>query len=286
MNTPSDRSGASDGRHERGGAHPETEPVMSLGSWMRTVRDHYGLTRPEAEDKTGVSGSYIKDIENHGFIPRPEIIQSLITGYRLDPAQARLTWDLYQPPSILLPASELRERIASARDDVLEQLDHTTMALAFLDPAWNILVANNSFYRKLLPHIEFQPGANLATWALPPAPVPSPAEPLLAEPATEARWLVGVLRGGFARYRTSPEVIRLYQQLSLNKAFNHHWHNTIHVAHGRGVEQPLHLLDPTTGKPYIVGLQTTEIIDMPEIRGFLIWRPQHSGRLTPPLTQM
>ncbi|WP_280331031.1 helix-turn-helix domain-containing protein [Nocardia wallacei] len=274
MNTTSDRSGAPDKRHERDGAHPDTDAVISLGSWMRTVRDHYGLTRPEAEDKTGISGSYIKDIENDRTIPRVEMVQSLIKGYRLDAAQTRLTWDLFLPPVRLPSVAELRDRIATFdRLHLLHQLSGNDMALVFLDPAWNILVGTHTFY-KMLPDTGLHPESNVALWSLPPAPAPSPAEPLLADPVGEGRWLVGMLRGTIARYRTSPEVIRLYRQLSLNTLFTHHMNTSIDVAYGRDEQKPLRLLHPATRESSALTLQTTAITDIPEIRGFLAWRTQ------------
>lgn len=284
MNNTSDRSGAPDERHERDGAHPETGAVISLGSWMRTVRDHYGLTRPEAEDKTGISGSYIKDIENDRTIPRLEMVQSLIKGYRLDAAQARLTWDLFLPPVRLPSVAELRDRIATFdRLHMLHQLSDQDMALVFLDPAWNILVATHTFY-DMLPDTGLHPDSNVALWSLPPAPAPSPAEPLLAEPVVEGRWLVGMLRGTIARYRTSPEVIRLYHQLSLNPLFTHHMNTSIDVAYGRDEQRPLRLRCPSGREPFAFTLQTTAISDIPEIRGFLAWRTQDPYLAPPDLT--
>ena len=82
-----------------------------------------------------------------------------------------------------------------------------------------------------------------------------------------------MLRAAFGRYRASPQVQSLYQQLSRNETFNYLWRNSIHVAYGRDLHRRLRLRDLATGKPYCLDLQVTEIGDAPEIRGFLAWPP-------------
>ena len=266
---------APDERHERGGAHPET--VICLACWARMHRDYRNLTRLQAAKATGISTHYVKGIENNGLIPRPDYLESLITGYRMDAAQARLTWDLWRPPARLPPVQELRQRISTPhRRELLTRLDSAGVAIAYLDPLWNILTANNTFFR-VLPGAGVSTDGNLALWSLPPRPQPSPAKPLLAHPGRDAQWLVGVLRGGFGRYRTSPEVHHLHRQLSRNDAFNHHWRTSLHVAYGRDLQEPLHLHSPATHRPYTLDLQVTEIADVPEVHGFVAWPPPTPG---------
>ncbi|MQY23009.1 MmyB family transcriptional regulator [Nocardia macrotermitis] len=256
---------------EHGGAHPKPDTVIHLANWTRAIREHKDLTRRKAEKTTSVSWHYLKDIENNQVIPGPDVLESLIAGYQLDRAQARLTRDLRRPPTPLPSVRELRRRIATpARLRLLTQLDPAHIALAYLDPLWNILTANATFFA-LFPGAGAAATENLARWSLPPDPDPSPAESVLIHPRDETRWLVGTLRSAFARYRDNPEVTDLYQQLSRNKVFNHHWHRDIHVAHGRREDQYLHVRDPTTRKPYTLAVQLTEITDAPEIRGFLAW---------------
>ena len=253
---------------EHGEAHPETGAVIRLDSWARAIREYRNLTRPEAQEATGISQHTLKDIEYNRTHARPDIIESLITGYQLDDAQARLTRELCQPPATLPPAHQLRERITPARRSLLTILD-ATLALAYLDPLWNVLTANDRFFR-IFPGLRV--ADNLALWALPPSPEPSPAKPMLTDPRREAQWLVGTLRGTFAHYRDDPRVTSLYQQLKRNEIFNHYWHNDIHVAHGRRLDnQPLRLRDPATGQRYTLSVQLTEVTDLPEIRGFLFW---------------
>ncbi|WP_067904728.1 MmyB family transcriptional regulator [Nocardia vaccinii] len=253
---------------EHGEEYCEPGTVICMACWTRDIREYRNLSRPRSHAVTGVSTRYLKDIEYGHTIPGPNIIESLITGYQLDDAQARLTRDLCQPPGTLPPAHELRERITPARRSLWNILD-SPLALAYLDPLWNILTANDKFFR-IFPGLSV--ADNLALWALPPSPEPSPAKALLEDHRREARWLVGTLRGTFAHYRDDPRVASLYQQLSRNVIFNHHWHNDIHVAHGRCIDnQPLHMRDPATGQRYTLSVQLTEITDVPEIRGFLFW---------------
>lgn len=284
MNTTSNGSGAPDKRHERNGVRPETDALTTLASWARQVREHHDLTRLQGANNTGISYDSLKKIEYGTLHPSRRALQLLIDGYRLDAAQARMTWDLWLPPVQLPSVAELRDRIATFdRLHMLDRLNDKGMALVFLDPAWNILVGTHSFY-DMLPDTGLHPESNVAMWSLPPAPAPSPATPLLADPIGEGRWLVGMLRGTIARYRTSPEVIRLYHQLSRNQLFNHHMNTSIDVAYGRDEHKPLRLLHPTTGEPYAVTLQTTAITDLPEIRGFLAWRTQDPHLQPPDLT--
>ncbi|WP_280275115.1 helix-turn-helix domain-containing protein [Nocardia wallacei] len=284
MNTTSDRSGAPDERHERDGVHPETDALMTLASWVRQVREYHNLTRLQGAQTTGISYDSLKKIEYGTLHPSRRALQLLIDGYRLDAAQARMTWDLWLPPVQLPSVAELRDRTATFdRLHMLHQLSGNGMALVFLDPAWNILVATHTFY-DMLPDTGLHPESNVARWALPPAPAPSPAEPLLADPVGEGRWLVGMLRGTIARYRTSPEVIRLYHQLSLNPLFTHHMNTSIDVAYGRDEQRPLRLRCPTAREPNAFTLQTTAISDIPEIRGFLAWRTQDPHLQPPDLT--
>ncbi|MEU6559139.1 MmyB family transcriptional regulator [Nocardia nova] len=272
MNTTSGRASA--GRHERGRARSDTAAVISLASWLRAIREqHHGLTRRQAAPVIGVGVDYLKNIE-YGTRPSQERLEDLIKGYRLDCSQARLTWDLWRPSMPLPPVAQLRERIATPdRREFLARLDQSGIAIAYLDPLWNILAANETFY-KALPGAGLSTGGNFAAWALPPEPQESPIAPLLVDPDREAQFLVGMLRGGFARYRRSPQVCSLYAQLSRNPAFERYWHTTVHVAYGRCLKHPqLHLRDPETGQPYTLDLQITELTDFPEVRGFVAWPP-------------
>ncbi|WP_084532373.1 helix-turn-helix domain-containing protein [Nocardia miyunensis] len=259
-------SGTPVNRHER------DDSVISLARWARAVRARHKLTRRQAEHATGISPDYLKNIE-HGWLPSQQYLEKFITGYDLDAAQTRLTWDLWRPPVPLPPADQLRKQICTPdRLEFLALLDSAGIAIAYIDVAWNILCANKTFYRTM-PDAGANTDGNFALWALPPAPEPSPAEPLLLHPRRDARWLVGMLRGGLGRYRTSPQVISMYQQLSRNAVFNHHWQD-IHVTYGRCLlHEPLQLRNPITRQPYALDLQITELADIPAIRGVVAWPP-------------
>ena len=272
MNTTSGRSCAPVRRHERGRGNPDASPVISLAGWARAIREHHQLTRREAESVTGVSSDYLKNIET-GWRPSPDYLEKLITGYRLDHAQQRLTWDLWRPPVHLAPAEELRDRITTPdRIELLTRLDKAGILAAYVDPLWHILAANSTFYQ-VLPDARTVTGGNVAAWAMPPAPAPSPAKPLFLDPQSEGHILFGMLRGAIGRYRDSPHVIRLYQQLARNDAFRRHWHTGIHVAYGRHIEQIVHLRNPATGKPYTLDVQIAKLAHFPEVRSVIAWPP-------------
>ncbi len=153
---------------EHGEEYCEPGTVICMACWARDIREYRNLSRPRSQAVTGVSTRYLKDIEYGHTIPGPNIIESLITGYQLDDAQARLTRDLCQPPGTLPPAHELRERITPARRSLWNVLD-SPLALAYLDPLWNVLTANDKFFR-IFPGLRV--ADNLALWALPPRPNP------------------------------------------------------------------------------------------------------------------
>lgn len=276
MNATSGRSCVPVGRHERVRTHPGTA-VISLAGWARAIRAHHKLTRRQAERVTGISSDYLKNIET-GIRPSLEYLENLIAGYRLDDAQARLTWDLWRPPLPLPPVEQLREQITTPdRLELLTRLDRAGIAIAYLDPLWNVLAANTTF-RQTFPDAGANTEGNFALWALPPAPRQSPTASVMLEPGREAQFLVGMLRGGFGRYRRSPQVCSLYRQLTRNDAFNYHWHKGIHVAHGRDLQQPLRLRNPTTLQQYTLDLQITELTDFPAVRGFTAWPPPQLGK--------
>jgi hypothetical protein len=248
--------------------------VNSLGSWSRRVRDHLRLSRPKAGLTLGISTEYLKDIEE-GRTPSPEYLDNLISGYRMDPAQARLTRELTQPALHLPPAEHLRAQIATpARLDLLARLDRAGILAAYIDPLWNVLAANTGFHRAL-PGIEI--AGNIARWGFPQASARSPIAGLLLDCPREARFLVGVLRGAFARYRTNPQVTDLYGQLRGNRDFHTRWKSSIHVAYGRPFHDPLRLRDPKTRQPYALDVQISEIAGIPEIGCITAWPPPAPG---------
>jgi transcriptional regulator with XRE-family HTH domain len=252
---------------------PDSE-VISLANWARTVRDHLRLTRPKAAPALGMSIEYIRDIET-GRNPSPEYLDNLITGYRLDPAQARLTRDLAQPALPLPPIEHLRAQVATpGRLELLARLDRVGILAAYIDPLWNILAANTSFHHAL-PGIEAT--GNIALWGFPPTSVRSPIAGLLLDCPREARFLIGMLRGAFGRYRTIPQAVHLYQQLRGNRDFTTRWNTSIHVAHGRPFHEPLRLRDPKTRQPYALDVQISEISGIPEIRCLTAWPPPPPG---------
>ncbi|WP_429455153.1 hypothetical protein [Nocardia sp. GP40] len=253
--------------------------MISLGSWARGVRDIHGLSRPRAGLHVGVSGDFLKNLEE-GMRPSEEYLDKFITGYQLDSAQARLTWDLWRPAVALPPVEQLREQIATPeRLELLALLDRCGIVAAYIDPLWNIVAANESVYRILpetMAHTARTAG-NLALGMLPPTPARSPIAPLLLDRDREIGWLVSNLRGAFGRYRTSPQACRLYQQLRRNRAFTTRWNTSIHVAHGRSPDEPLRLRHPATKLPYTLALQITDVSDLPEVRYLTAWPPPQPG---------
>lgn len=199
--TPARRAMAA---QRRGRAQTADKAEMPrLGDWLRKVREHRKHTRRSAEARTGVSESYIKQIENNKLVPLRGVLDQLIVGYRLDEMQARFTRELAEPPVELTPIEELRERVTTPdRLAALRFFDQVGVICVFTDPLWNVLVGNENFYRAE-PDI-VAAGHNVALWHFRPGMARPPAKDVALQWEYEANGLIALVRAGLGRYRDSP----------------------------------------------------------------------------------
>lgn len=243
----------------RGRAQTSDKAEMpNLGDWLRKVREHRKHTRKSAEVRTGVSDSYIKQIENEGLIPLRGVLDQLIIGYRLDEMQARFTRELAEPPVELTPIEELRERVSTPdRLAALKFFDQVGIICVFTDPLWNVLVGNQNFYRAE-PDI-VAAGNNVALWHFRPGVARSPAKDVALQWDYEATGLIAMVRAGLGRYRESPQSIDLLERLRASDEFNDRWQGGIQVTYGREPDDLCHMVDPITKEPFSVSVQVSEL---------------------------
>ncbi|WP_194853168.1 helix-turn-helix domain-containing protein [Nocardia sp. SYP-A9097] len=255
--------------------------MPNLGSWIRHVREDRGLTRQQAAVRTDISQAYIIKIES-GYIPAREMIERFITSYGMNPMQARHTRELWEPPTSLPSVEELRERINTpSRIDALAHMDRIGMICVYTDPLWNVLSANESFYRTL-------PGLacahnNVAVWLFSARKNCRPATKIALQWEQEARFHTAVLRGAFGLYRTSPRARELFDHLKRDRDFHRVWGSGsgIHVAYARQPNELTHLRDPATGEPYSISIDISDVADTHDIRVCQAFRQPHSGPLEP-----
>ncbi|MGY1896391.1 MmyB family transcriptional regulator [Nocardia gipuzkoensis] len=223
--------------------------VPDLGCWARRIRERRKLPRPRAADRLHISKEMLKKIENSDAPCSPAVLNHLVTAYDLDRAQERYTRDLARPPVAVPPIAELRTRTDTPEHRAtLTYLDRREIAGAYIDPLWNVVLANERFTAGL-PGIEgFRD--NVALWFFHPGSTTPTAEPIVVHWDSAAAYLVATLRGALGRHRETPHALTLFHDLRGAATFSETWDTSDAVAYGRRPEEPLHLRDPTTGEPY------------------------------------
>ncbi len=223
--------------------------LPDLGCWVRLVRERRDLTRPRAADRLNISAGLLKKIENGDAPCSPTVLNHMVAAYELDRAQQRYTRALTQPPVPLAPVAELRTRASTPEHHAkLAYLDRRGLVGVYIDPLWNVVLANECF-RAVLPAVEHN-GDNLARWFFHPGSAIPTAEPLVVHWDSAATSLVANLRGAFGIHRQTPHAHALYQDLRGAATFNRTWDTSIAVAYGHQPQEPVHLRDTATGDQY------------------------------------
>ncbi|MET9030036.1 hypothetical protein ABZW96_31085 [Nocardia sp. NPDC004168] len=88
-------------------------------------------------------------------------------------------------------------------------LDRREIAGAYLDPLWNVVLANERFTASL-PGIE-QFRGNMALWFFHPGSTTPTAEPIVMHWNSAAAYRVATLRGALGRHRDTPHALTLCQ---------------------------------------------------------------------------
>ncbi|MEU6559249.1 helix-turn-helix domain-containing protein [Nocardia nova] len=244
----------------------ELLPLPSLGAWLRMVREHRDLTRPQVQRDVHISAANLKLIEAGSTIPRQPTLDTLIAAYGMTPAQRRHTTELYQPSLPLPPVNELRQRVIDGHGPELSAFESRSLACGFCDPLWNVLAANGNFHTLYpgLDHTEH----NLAVWHLHTAANPVGTEPS-ADPDTV--FLVASLRAALGRFRDAARAAQLLRRLCQHQHFLALWQTSVEVAYDRG---PHRVHSPDCRGP--ITAQVTELLDEPGVRSVLAYRPRRS----------
>ncbi|MFF0531125.1 helix-turn-helix domain-containing protein [Nocardia amikacinitolerans] len=251
------------------------QEIPDLGRWVRRIRESRKLSRPRAAEHLHISKELLKMIERGDAGCSATVLDHLVAAYGLDRAQARYTRDLALPPVPLPPLEELRARTETLdRRAKLARLDDRYVAAAYIDPLWNLVLANQRF-RTALPGIE-QFGDNLCLWFFHPGSTTPTAEHLVLDHHSAAAYLVTTLRGALGRHRETPHARTLYQDLRGSDLFSQIWDTSIAVAYGRRPDDPIHLRDPTTGEPYSARIQFGDAPGSPDARFWLCYRQPDS----------
>ncbi|WP_280345201.1 helix-turn-helix domain-containing protein [Nocardia abscessus] len=250
--------------------------IPDLGCWARRIRERHRLPRPRAADRLHISKEMLKQIERNKVTPSPAVLNHLVTAYDLDRAQERYTHDLARPPVALPPIAELRARTDTPEHRAtLTYLDRREIAAAYLDPLWNVVLANERFTASL-PGIE-QFRGNAALWFFHPCSTTLTAEPLVVRWDSAAAYLVATLRGALGRHRETPHAVTLVHDLRAAVTFRELWDTSDAVAYGRRPEEPVHLRDPTTGEPYSARIHLGNASSSHDVRFFVCYREPDNG---------
>ncbi|WP_435593755.1 helix-turn-helix domain-containing protein [Nocardia sp. bgisy118] len=250
--------------------------IPELGGWARRIRESRKLSRQRAAAHLHISMDLLKKIERGDARASPTVLDNLVATYDLDRAQERYTRDLARPPIPLSPLEELRARtITPDRRAKLARLDDRDIAAAYIDPLWNLVLANQRF-RAALPGVE-QYRDNICLWFFHPGSTAPTAEHLVIRHHSAAAYLVATLRGALGRHRETPHALTLFQDLRGSALFSQVWDTSIALAYGRRPDDPVHLRDSTTGELYSTRIHLGDAPGSPDARFCLCYRQPYTG---------
>ncbi|WP_280473009.1 helix-turn-helix domain-containing protein [Nocardia asiatica] len=236
-------------RRQQDRASSSRSEIPDLGCWARRIRERRKLPRPRAADRLHISEEMLKKIEHNKATPSPAVLSHLVTAYDLDRGQECYTRDLARPPVALPPIAVLRTRIDTPEHRAtLTYLDRREIAGAYIDPLWNVVLANERF-TAALPDID-QFRGNVALWFFHPASTTPTAEPIVVHWDSAAAYLVATLRGALGRHRETPHALTLFHDLRAAATFRGAWDTSDAVAYGHRPEEPIHLRDLITSELY------------------------------------
>ncbi|MEU2043305.1 helix-turn-helix domain-containing protein [Nocardia niwae] len=263
-------------RRRQDRASSSRSEIPDLGGWARRIRERRKLPRPRAAARLHISKEMLKKIEHNQATPSPAVLNHLITAYDLDRAQERYTRDLARPPVALPPIAELRTSTNTPEHRAtLTYLDRREIAGAYIDPLWNVVLANERFTAGL-PGIEgFRD--NIALWFFHPGSTTATAEPIVVYWDSAAAYLVATLRGALGRHRETPHALTLFHDLRAAATFREAWETSDAVAYGRRPEEPLPLRDPTTGELYSARIHLGYASSSHDVRFCVYYRQPYSG---------
>ncbi|MFE9324181.1 helix-turn-helix domain-containing protein [Nocardia sp. NPDC052278] len=267
IRNPADRS--SD--NTSGGPLPR---IPTLGSTLRLIREGLGLSRFAAQQRHGISPSYLFNIEKDEYTPTFETLEKIITGYGLNSIQARYLRELRIPAEELAPVADLRRCVQDNVDMIshLDDLEDRQILAAYVDPLWNVLACNESF-RAATPGLE---DSNcIPVWMFSPAP-----QTAYLHWPHESAYSVATLKAVLGRYRDSEQAKDVMRQLRPVKEFRRQWSASTDVSYGRDTNDLLHVRDPATGEPASYRLSVSDVTQTQNILLLTAIRKPYSGPKT------
>ncbi|MEU2032594.1 helix-turn-helix domain-containing protein [Nocardia amamiensis] len=252
----------------RGGRLPR---IPTLGSTCRLIREDLGLSRFGAQQRHGISPSYLFNIEKDEYTPTFETLEKIIAGYGLNPMQARHLRELRTPAEELAPTDKLRQCVNENVDLVshLDDLEQREVLAAYLDPLWNVL-GRNYLFRAATPGLE---ETNcIPVWLFTPQ-----AKTAFVLWAHESAHSVATLKATLGRYRDSEQAKDVIRQLRPVKEVRNQWSSSIDVAYGRDTNDLLHLRDPATGELTSYRLSVADVTQTQNVLLLTAIRKPYSG---------
>ncbi|NEW27066.1 MmyB family transcriptional regulator [Nocardia cyriacigeorgica] len=223
------------------------------------MREELGLSRSRAYIRHGVSASYLSAIESDAVVPRIEMVEAIISGYRLGPLNARYLRDLHAPPRPLEPLDVLRSHVASNAGLVaqLNELEQRGTPAVLVDPFWNTLASNDAFLRMLPGIDEF---GSITSWLSGPD-----ARRVLIDWNREVAHSIASTKSVLARYRDSQQAHDLIREFQHNSVFSHAWQSHTDIGYGRDSTDLMHCLSPT-GEPISYRVAIAEPGQAPDVQ--------------------
>ncbi|WP_280202508.1 helix-turn-helix domain-containing protein [Nocardia cyriacigeorgica] len=254
-------------------SQPQRPRIPTLGSACRLMREELGLSRASAYIRHGVSPSYLSAIESDSVIPRIEMVESIITGYRLGPLKARYLRDLHAPPRPLEPLDVLRSHVASNTGLLaqLNELEEQRTPAVLVDPFWNILASNEPL-RLMLTGIERF--SSITSWLFGPD-----ARTVLIDWNREVAHSIASTKSVLARYRNSQQAHDLIREFQHHSAFGQAWQTNTDIGYGRDSTDLMHCLSPT-GEPTSYRVAIAEPGQAPDVQLLMALPRPYTG---PPL---
>ncbi|WP_280362540.1 helix-turn-helix domain-containing protein [Nocardia wallacei] len=239
---------------------PRPDPrarVPALPRFAMQVRAEAHRTRRDVYDVTGISDSYLRQIEEgRRPNPSPEVIDMLITAYQLTTAQARHLRDLAMPTPADLPTTDdLRACLLSdpAHLDHLEDLERRGVLAAYIDPLFNVL-AMNKLMSAALPGLD-EVGNVVEWWTLP------VAREVVVDYTEETDYLVAAVKGAMGRYRAARQTVDLIRSLRKHSLINRVWTSRARIAYGRPTTDVIRWRNPETGELFTATVHIQRVSD-------------------------
>ncbi|MFC9432423.1 helix-turn-helix domain-containing protein [Nocardia sp. NPDC057030] len=209
------------------GVGPADVYALELPSTLRQIRDHRRLSRATAYKRSGVSPSYISQLEHGLSQPSQKKLNSLIAGYKLNDDQARYLRELRSRSVDIRPDEELRKRVASQAgfSAHLDDLQKRGMPGAYLNPLFTVLMCND-LLRSVFPAID--EAGSILVWMFTPV-----AKEVHANWEVEAARAIAAAKPVLARHRESDQAQALLRRLRRNSDFRRIWASNIDISYGR-----------------------------------------------------